>query len=144
DIEDGIKKGVISWRLVKAILEENKGKFGQELFDYLVVEAEKRIDKAEFPVPNRDEAVSTYFRTRVIVKAQAEVRKAFLKNYDSIMAGTYDKEILYDSDMGSFYEVLKEEINYKHVYNAKETLRLELLGRNVIRFLLDTFWEAER
>jgi dGTPase len=144
DIEDGIKKGVISWGLVRQILEANKEKVGDALFDYLVLKAEERIDKAPIPVANRDETVSTYFRTRVIVKAQAAVRKAFLDNYDSIMAGAYDKEILYDSEMGNFYQVLKEKINYKHVYNAKETLRLELLGRNVIRFLLDTFWEAER
>ena len=64
------------------------------------------------------------------------------------MEGTYNKELLYDtsvsSEVAEFFTVLKEEVNYKHVYNAKETLRLELLGRNVIHFLLDTFWQAER
>ena len=147
DIEDGIKKGVITWELVRKILKKNQRKFGKWLFNYLVVEAEKRIDEAPIPVPNRGEAISTYFRTRVIVMAQQAVQKTFLKNYRAIMAGKYDKEILYDSDtgdMGEFYRVLKEEINYKHVYNAKETLRLELLGRNVVRFLLDTFWEFEK
>ncbi len=143
DIEDGIKKGVISWRQVNEILDANKKRFGAELFEDLVLKSEERIDKAEMPVPNRDEAISQYFRTRVIVKAQRAVREAFLKNYVSIMSGNYDKEILYDSEMGEFYAVLRDNINYKHVYNAKETLRLELLGRNVIRFLLDTFWEAE-
>lgn len=144
DIEDGIKKGVISWELVRSILEANQKKFGRELFEDLVLKAEERIDNAPIDVPNRDEAISSYFRTRVIVKAQAAIREAFLKNYSLIMAGGYDQEILYDSGMGNFYQVLKDEINYKHVYNAKETLRLEILGRNVIRFLLDTFWDSEQ
>jgi dGTPase len=144
DIEDGIKKNVVSWDIVRGTLEANKSKIGDELFNDCVVAAENRIGKAEFPLGNKGEAISQYFRTRVIVKAQAAVREAFLRNYDGIMDGTYDKEILYDSDMGAFYQVLKDEVNFKYVYNAKETLRLELLGRNVIRFLLDTFWQAER
>jgi len=144
DIEDGIKKGVISWEGVRDILKANKGRFGESLFSDCVEAAERRIDEAPIPVRNRGEAISQYFRTRVIVKAQAAIRKAFLKNYESIMDGTYDQEILYDSEVAEFYQVLREEINFKHVYNAKETLRLELLGRNVIRFLLDVFWEAQR
>ena len=144
DIEDGIKKGVISWELVRDILEANKEKIGAAIFEDCVVGAERRIREAPIPLGSPGEAISQYFRTLVIVKAQAAVRKTFLENYEAVMAGSYDKEILYSSEMGPFYKVLKEAINFKHVYNAKETLRLELLGRNVIRFLLDTFWESER
>lgn len=144
DIEDGIKKCVITWECVREILKANRSRFGEELFKDCVEKSEERIDQAQVSVRNRDEAVSQYFRTRVIVRAQDAVRRAFAENYEAIMSGAYDKEILYDSEIGEFYAVLKEEINYKHVYNAKETLRLELLGRNVIRFLLDTFWEAEK
>lgn len=146
DVKDGIKKGVISWREVRDILEQHTGTFGTELFADCVVAAEKRIDAAPFPIlgRNREEAISNYFRTRVIVRAQDAVLRAFLKNYPSIMAGSYDKELLYDSDVAGLYKTLKNEIGFKRVYNTKETLRLEVLGRNVIRFLMDTFWEAER
>ena len=149
DIEDGIKKRVITWEHVRDILAENKRGFGEKLFSDCVLAAEELIDKADLHVRNRDEAVSQYFRTLAIVKGQDAIRKTFLNSHDLMMEGTYDKELLYDesgpgADVAEFYRVLKEEINYKHVYNAKETLRLELLGRNVIHFLLDTFWEAER
>jgi dGTPase len=146
DIEDGIKKGVICWRDVHDVLEKakNDSKIAEKVFTDCVLGAEKRIDDAPFPVRNWDEAVSTYFRTLVIVKAQDAVRRSFMEHYEPIMNGAYDKEILYDSDMGSFYDVLKNQLNFKRVYNSKETLRLELLGRNVITFLLDTFWQAER
>ena len=61
------------------------------------------------------------------------------------MAGDYDRELLYDRDCSvrGLYKVLKNEIGFKHVYCLKETLRLELLGRNVIHFLMDTFWQAD-
>jgi dGTPase len=148
DIEDGIKKGVISWDEVRQILNDNKNKFGGKLFKDCVIGAEKRIAEAGIHVKNRDEAISQYFRTLAIVKGQDAIRRTFFNNYESIMEGTYNKELLYDTDVSAevaeFFKILKEEINYKHVYNAKETLRLELLGRNVIHFLLDTFWQAER
>src|SRR5262249_8253031 len=92
----------------------------------------------------KDEYTSQYFRTLAIGKAADAVRKTFISNYKRIMAGTYDKELLYDSDAEGLYTVLKQEIGFKHVYNAKETLRLELLGRNVIQSLMDLFWEAEK
>ena len=148
DIEDGIKKSVISWSDVRQILDANKAKFGERLFSDCVLGAEKRIDGGGIRVRNREEAISQYFRTLVIVKGQDAIRKTFLNNYDKIMQGSYTNELLYDAsvapEVAEFFKVLKEEINYKFVYTAKETLRLELLGRNVIQFLLDTFWQAER
>jgi len=148
DIEDGVKKGVISWAQVRDILGSaaNKAQIGEEFFKDCVEEAENRITNAELPLRgrSRDEAISQYFRTRVILRGQDAVQKAFFKNYDSIMAGTYEKELLYDSEAGGLYSILKSEVGYKHVYNAKETLRLELLGRNVIQSLMDIFWDSEK
>lgn len=145
DIEDGIKKGVISWLEVRDILENKKNAIVEKLFNDCVVAAEKRIDSAPFQMKgrNRDEAISQYFRTLVIVKAHDAVRKAFFEKYDKIMDGAYDKELLYDSEVSALYQTLKEEIGIKRIYNAKETLRLEVLGRNVIQFLMQTFWEAK-
>jgi dGTPase len=146
DLEDGIKKGVISWTDAAKILYDNAPKIASGLLDKLVKGAEARINNATIPLSgrNRDEAISQFFRTLVIGKATDAVTRVFVKNYDSIMAGEYDKELLYDPDcaVNGLYEVLKTEIGLKHVYCSKETLRLELLGRNVIHYLMDTFWQA--
>lgn len=149
DIEDGIKKGVVDWPTVRDALNEakDKGQITGEQFDGCVTKAEQVIDGAKpFHLSGRswEEAVSTYFRTLVIGKAQRAIRDAFMRNYEAIMDGKYDKELLYDSSMGGFYRVLREEIGVGHIYCAKGTLRLEVLGRNVIQFLLRTFWEAQR
>jgi dGTPase len=146
DIEDGIKKGVISWTEVRDILERKKSVISESLYDECVLKAEKRINEAPFPISGRNwqEAVSQYFRTLVIVKGHDAVRKAFFKNYKQIMDGSYENELLYDSEVSSLYRVLKDEIGFKHIYNAKENLRLEVLGRNVIQFLMQTFWESKQ
>jgi dGTPase len=147
DLEDGIKKCVLSWSDAAKILNENRDKIGSQLLKECVEGAENRIRSATIPLSgrNKDEAIASFFRTLVIGKATDAVTRVFIKNYDSIMAGDYDQELLCDANCSvrGLYEVLKKEIGLKHVYCSKETLRLELLGRNVIHFLMDTFWEAD-
>jgi dGTPase len=147
DLEDGIKKGVVSWIEVAKILDDYSSRIGANIIRSCVNGAETRINAATIPLGgrNRDEAISQFFRTLVIGKATDAVTHVFVENYSSIMAGEYDKELLYDpgSSVGELYQVLKGEIGFKHVYCSKETLRLELLGRNVIHYLMDTFWQAD-
>jgi len=146
DLEDGIKKGVLSWADARRILDENRGKIGDQLFVDCIERAEQKIAEATIPLNgrNKDEAIAQYFRTYVIGKAVDAVHRQFMNNYEAIMAGNYEKELLYDLKCGvlGLYTVLKEEIGCKNVYCSKETLRLELLGRNVIHYLMDTFWRA--
>lgn len=149
DLEDGIKKGVISWSEVRRILDGNVEKIGEKMMEDCVTGergTEKRINSAPIPLAgrNKDEAMAQYFRTLVIGKATSAVAKVFLENYKAIMDGKYERELLCDPkcEVKGLYEVLKREIGAKAVYCSKETLRLELLGRNVIHFLMDTFWQA--
>ena len=145
DIEDGIKKRVIRWELLKDILKPHVDKIGKELFEACIDAAEKKVDSGEFAPTgqNRDENISQYFRTLVIGKATAAVHKAFLARYDDIMNGKFEDELLYTSDLGPLYDLLKNQIGVPHVYSSKETLRLELLGCEVIHSLMDIFWQAD-
>ncbi len=166
DIEDGVKKGVISWgeRMVdqegrriasdrsvqagqiRAILDSNVAEIGELTLADTADNAEKRIDECELKLTgrSRDEAVVQYFRTRVIGKAVAAVVDVFFDKYEAIMAGEYHGELLDDAKpVAGLYRVLKEELGRKHVYPAKGNLRLELLGRNVIHQLMDLFFTAD-
>ena len=166
DIEDGVKKGVLSWgeRLVdtegrtlvnersvqagqiRAILDANAAKIGEQVLADTADFAEKRIDGCELKLTgrSRDEAIVQYFRTRVIAKAVAAVVEVFFEKYEEIMAGEYHGELLDDAKpVAGLYKVLKEELGRKHVYPAKGNLRLELLGRNVIHQLMDLFYTAD-
>ena len=145
DVEDGIKKGAVSWAEVKEVLSEHREEVGEEMFKDCVEGAESYIGRSSLKPQGRtrDEYISQYFRTVAIGKAADAVEIAFFANYDAIMEGTYDKELLYDSGAKGLYEVLKKHVNFPRIYNTKETLRLEVLGRNVIQSLLDIFWQAE-
>ena len=166
DIEDGVKKGVISWgdRLIdeegrpvvhersvqagqiRAVLNSHTSKIGEQILADTAGKAEQRIDDCELKLTgrSRDEAVVQYFRTLVIGKAVPAVVDAFFDNYKAIMAGKYHGELLDDAkSVAALYKVLKEELGRKHVYPAKGNLRLELLGRNVIHQLMELFYSAD-
>lgn len=144
DIEDGIKKGVLTWSTV----EEELRSSGLDAAALGVVEESKgKIDAAckRYSLSGQayDESVAQYFRTQAIAFGVKATRKRFQDVHDEIMVGAYHKELLYDSSAGPLYQALKG-IGRRHVYRAPETLRLELLGRRVIESLLDAFWSAER
>lgn len=145
DIEDAIRKCVISWEEVKSVLKSEIENIGESLYEQTVEAAEKRIDSSELKIGgrNRDEAVSQYFRTLVMAKAHEAVSQTFLDNYEEIMTANFDKELLNVSKVGPLYKILKDRIGKEKVWNSKETLRLEILGRNVIQSLLDVFCEAD-
>lgn len=165
DIEDGVKKGVISWGEsvdktsrpdahrrgvasghLRSILNEHEAEITARLLEDTAGKAEKEIDDCDLRLTGRtrDEAIVQYFRTLVIGKAAPAVVETFLEKYDAIMAGDYHGELLKDSgSVAGLYSVLKEEVGRRHVYPAKGNLRLELLGRKVIYDLMDLFYTAD-
>lgn len=154
DVEDGIKKGVLSWEDVKEIIQQKvnsnlppEEQVSQEMFDKTVGEAERLIEQSPLNLNwsrrTRGELVSQYFRTLVLARATEAVADLFVDKHDDIMEGKFDEELLYKSKVASIYKVLKNGIGRKHIWNSKETLRLELLGRRVIHDLMNVFWYAQ-
>lgn len=139
DIEDAIKKCVISWADVKEAIEGS----GDGIAAGLIERAEKQIDKAMLNLSSdaKQEGIAQFFRTFLIGEASKAVQLRFMSAYDDIMAGTYTKEILYDTPVGAVYADLKT-FAQKRVYNAKAILRLEILGYEVIHSLMNLFWKA--
>lgn len=142
DIEDAIKKSVITWADVVAYLEEHGGPLGKELCQAAHSTIGKSTLLKHLNRDARDEGTAQYFRTFLMRDASEAVQQTFIKLYEPIMNGTYEGELLYDSDAGPTYKALKD-FAAKRVYNAKEILRLELLGHHVIHSLLDIFSVSE-
>jgi len=142
DIEDAIKKGVVHWRCVKREILNSGIPLGKKL----IKEAEKYMKESAFPFKpdTQQEGVAQYFRTFLMRDASKALQELFFAKYDQIMDGSYEGELLYDEgagEAGKIYKLLKG-LGPKLVYNAKEVLRLEMLGYRVIHSLLDTFWQA--
>ncbi|TGE37430.1 deoxyguanosinetriphosphate triphosphohydrolase [Desulfosporosinus fructosivorans] len=138
DIEDGVKKSIVRWdEEYKAIKEKLNKKYSKG-FKFL----DEQRDLAEInKVPDRDLVNVQNFR----VWAQGEMFKAcadtFMENYDAIMNGEFDKELLEASNANDI-KIILEEIAVRLIYPCKEVLTLELVGHSVITGLLNMFIEA--
>lgn len=143
DIEDAIKKNVIGWDCIREAVLKEGGHKGAEL----VQNAEKRIQSSPlYGSQNqaaREEGTAQFFRTLLMGFASNSVQSRFLEKYESIMDGTYEREILYDSEAAPIYSALKL-LARNQVYTAKAILRLEVLGYRVIHSLLDVFGSADQ
>ncbi|WP_084610098.1 dGTP triphosphohydrolase [Archangium violaceum] len=145
DIEDGIKKGVISWQALEQALkaEANSSetralieKHLKDASDY--IQGEPGLDLSGKAL---DEARAQLFRTGVIATTKEAVIQSFDANYDAIMSGSYPGELISDSAAKGLIDACKE-VGRRHIYRADQTLRLEVLGRRVIHDLMDIFWEG--
>ena len=152
DIEDGVKKGVIGWDDLKDNLkEEFKGaleKYSQSnsrMLGSCFSKADDYLKKADPSILKKgkphDNAMAQAFRVFVIIQSAKAVEKAFKENYKDIMNGDYHDELYKGSKAGALIEACKE-VGQKYIYCSEETLKLELTGRQVIRDLMDIFWEG--
>ncbi|WP_223639331.1 dGTP triphosphohydrolase [Corallococcus sp. EGB] len=144
DIEAGVKKGIVSWPEVEALLEKHDD---SGMAKTVLKSVHDYIEKADTPLEGRarDEALAQHFRTVVIGEAKREILAAFHKHYARLMQGEAleQGDLISASGASRLIEVCKR-FGRERVYNAPETLRLETLGRRVIHGLMDIFWEGAR
>jgi dGTPase len=140
DVEDAIKKKVISWEFVYEGLKN----LGYDL---------KRLNDGLNEVKMQNEnikeglEVETNFAVQMRVWAQGVMIEAcvnsFLENYSDIMNGVFKGESLINkSEAKNLYDFLTDTIAVKYIYSNNEVLKLEMLGHRVINSLLDMFVET--
>jgi dGTPase len=142
DLEDGVKKGILTWKMIESKLQEHVGPKKKPL-ERALAKAHKKIDKASLMQRDRDEAMSQAFRTFAIFESVLATIKAYKKNYRRIITGDYHGELLKDSDASGLISACKK-IGRDTIYVSDETLKLEVLGRRVIHDLMELFWKAIR
>lgn len=144
DLEDGVKKGVLSWGQLYKILYSKRATIPiiKEVIDRknCVLKAGRSSVPRNLP----DDRHASAFRTAcigVLVKAAAE---AFKGNYDDIMEGRFTSELVSSCD--NEYPLIKEmkRIGREYVYSTPETLKLEIMGKKVIGDLMDLFWQGAK
>lgn len=134
DIEDGVKKGCIHWDTVYNEIKERFYDQYEEIFDNI----DQREPDINMDSHERELAKVRNFRNFV----QGHLFKCavgnFIENYDAIMTNTYrEKELLAcESELISY---LKKAIAAKYCFSNAEVLKLEVVGDEVIRTLLNTF-----
>ncbi len=138
DVEDACKKGILRVDDIRRFLREymvpmqlspqEQERDFVALFDQLYEEVEREYkNKLELAVQ----------RFRIIVQGfmiNAAVDE-FIANYDGIVAGEYDRDLLDSSYCHNIRRVLKEL--GVHIFGHKSIIENEIIGYNVITYLLE-------
>ena len=139
DVEDAIKKGVLSWREVEEELQASAGDSAKA-----VIASKDNILKAgrtSVPASLDDDIQAAAFRTAAISNMTDGALRVFQEKYADIMDGKYPGTLLKESDAAELAKSLRE-IGHTRVYPTRSTLTLELMGRHVIGDLMNVFWEG--
>lgn len=142
DLEDGVKKEVISWQELATKLKNGIG----DLYTPLEASMKAQLDGKTEPDKWVDgNAFAQAFRVAALGIIAAATRDMFKLAYPEIIAGSYDKELVYDDRCQAkpLIEVCKK-IGGQDVYPTNDILRLELRGRRVVHDLMDVFWEGAK
>jgi dGTPase len=134
DIEDGIKKGIVTWDQVKSELKDANDVF--RLKDNILKPASENVH-GHLP----DDIHGAAFRTAAIAVLVPDAVATFQKYYSQIMTGTYKGELVKDGERAGLIESLIE-IGRIKIYRTPPNLKLELMGRRIIWDLMNIFWEG--
>lgn len=144
DIEDAVKKGVITWEEVERVIcNEADGGIPEELANVVMDVKAHTLKAGRDHVPDDLPADihASAFRTAAIGVSVGAVADAFQDKYADIMGGTYEGDLTSDCRSTPLIELLKK-IGRERVYCTHPTIKLELMGRRVIHDLMDLFWEG--
>lgn len=140
DLEDGYKKGLYSYETLLDTIMQAGDEKGAELLRKglaegkgLVLSSEKGFDPYQYAVFS--------WLTKKQLFCISGVSEAFIENYDSIMNGEFCKELIEKSSEGNLIKALKK-FAYEKVYNDAAILKLELMGNEIVTFLLERFIDA--
>ena len=139
DVEDAVKKSVLSWKKVEEQLKAAKADSVGRALKYK--DKILKADSGSVPGDLDDDIWASAFRTAAISVMVEGAYQVFKDRYDDIMEGRYPGSLLDDSDAQELATCL-QKIGQEHVYPTRSTLTLELMGRHVIGDLMDVFWEG--
>lgn len=148
DIEDAVKKGYLSYNdLIKELQSE---KYINECTDEKELQCYK----------NNIELLKTKYKTALskgiinpelnavqnwVISVQGFLLSCasygFTRNYNSIMNGTFNKEIISVS-LGNALSNALGKIAYDYVFRSKQILKMEISAGTIINFLLNSFIPA--
>ena len=139
DVEDAVKKKLLSWQEVKALLRDVGAEPIQAALDLM-----NRILNTNQPsVVVDDDMKASAFRTAAIYVMICRASRVFQARYDEIIGGRYPGTLIENSEASELAKCLRK-IAKTRIYPTRSTLTLELMGRRAIGDLMDIFWKVHR
>lgn len=140
DLEDGYNKHLYTYEELLQCAVEAEDSVGAALLEKLLEEGKLLKDKREEGFSAHQHAVFTWL-TRKQLYCISTISDAFLEHYEELMEGTFHEELIDVCKEGRLINALKN-LAFHKVYQASSILKLELMGNEVITFLLDRFVKA--
>lgn len=138
DIEDAVKKGVFEWEREYLII---KAKFESKYPEVFARLEEHREAAIKNEVPDKSLIDIQNFKVQAQGIIFTAVLASFKNNYESIMRGDFEGELIYSSTACELAKYLKD-LAFREVFANNEVLTLELVGDRVITNLLSLFVTA--
>ncbi|WP_372715048.1 dGTP triphosphohydrolase [Ilyobacter sp.] len=137
DIEDAVKKGILTPERVKKVIEKYLDSENEREREILESLGEIEIDHL-YPDPR--EIPMQIFRVKIHKFMISETAKSFLNNYKDIMSGSYEGELLDSSEAVHLKNAFREILSI--IISDKDVIKLEIGGDRVLRVLLREFTNA--
>ena len=144
DIEDAIKKGKLTVKILIEELEQRIGPAGSdgEPGNRFVEELIRKYDKAVgINHMHPDMYAIQNWSVYIQGKALYAVSDSFMEHYDKIMQGEYNNDLFVGTGVNSIMDALGE-IAYKYVFSSRPIYKLEIAADTIFNSLLDKFIEA--
>jgi dGTPase len=144
DAEDSVKKQLVSFPDLIAWLESQESFSQNEVIGWIV--RKTKADHVEYrnsklPVAELNDVSMQKFRTYAIHVMVSAVIESFERNYDAIMNGTFEHDLLTQSKAAELCAELKK-FDSEYGYRSRGVLEIELEGFNAIHALLDLMWRG--
>lgn len=142
DIEDAAKKGLVNFSSLAGFLTHTAD--GDAVIAEVVKDAKEKHEEfrqINLSAAELDDITLQMFRVTAIGKMMRAATDAFVANYDDLMLGKFEGELLAASAAAPLWKALKAFAK-SHIYNHRQVLEIELQGHKTIHGLMDVLWSA--
>jgi dGTPase len=139
DLEDTVKKGILSLDEVYNLIKQECEKEGES---YLLEVIEKRYQQAKKDEePYQFNMFFTLVRAKLLTSLVYHVSEIYIQNHEAIFEGSFNSALLEYDKNSKYYKAIKilQNISAKHIYQNKNVQTLELQGYAIINALLDIY-----
>ena len=139
DLEDSVKKGILSLDEVYNIIKKECQKEKEE---FLLGIIEKQYEKAKSSEePYQFNMFFTFLRVGLVTNFVNYVSKVFVQNHEAIFKGSFNYALLEFDKQSEYYKTLKilQDISTKYIYQNAEVQTLELQAYTIINSLFEIY-----
>ncbi|WP_151951086.1 dGTPase [Aliarcobacter butzleri] len=139
DLEDSVKKGILSLDEVYNIIKKECQKEKEE---FLLGIIEKQYEKAKSSEePYQFNMFFTFLRVGLVTNFVNYVSKVFVQNHEAIFEGSFNYALLEFDKQSEYYKTLKilQDISIKYIYQNAEVQTLELQAYTIINSLFKIY-----